>query len=124
MEVVIIPATGHDTEPDAAVEATCTSTGLTEGSHCSVCDKVLVKQEVIPSMDHTPSDWIIDQPAEVEQEGHQKKECTECGILLEEEVIPALPNEGCGALVSLNYMGMILVCATVLCLWRRKKRED
>ena len=28
---------GHTIEIDAAKEPTCTETGLTEGSHCSVC---------------------------------------------------------------------------------------
>ena len=118
-----IPATGHDSETDFAVEATCTSTGLTEGSHCRVCKKVLKQQEVLPLVDHTPSDWIIDQPAEVETEGHRKKECTKCGTLLEEETIPALPKQGCGAVISLNRMGMILACAVMLCLLRRKERK-
>ena len=38
----------HTEVTDAAVAATCTSTGLTEGKHCSVCGTVLVKQEVVP----------------------------------------------------------------------------
>ncbi len=45
----VIPVTDEHTPIiDEAVPATTTSTGLTEGSHCSVCDKVLVAQVVIP----------------------------------------------------------------------------
>ena len=39
---------GHKEVVDAAKAATCTDTGLTEGKHCSVCNEVLVKQNVIP----------------------------------------------------------------------------
>ncbi|MBQ8622102.1 MAG: hypothetical protein IJ422_07285 [Oscillospiraceae bacterium] len=38
---------------DAAVAATCTATGLTEGSHCSVCNEVLAAQEVVSALDHS-----------------------------------------------------------------------
>lgn len=44
----IIKATGHTVVVDPAVEPTYESTGLTEGSHCSTCQTVLKKQEVIP----------------------------------------------------------------------------
>ena len=45
----------HTPITDAAVPATCKNTGLTEGSHCSVCDKVFVKQITVPTTDdHTP----------------------------------------------------------------------
>jgi hypothetical protein len=36
---------------DAAVAATCTETGLTEGSHCSRCDEK-VAQEVVAALGH------------------------------------------------------------------------
>ena len=39
---------GHTEVIDPAVEPTTTSTGLTEGSHCSVCHTVLTEQVVIP----------------------------------------------------------------------------
>ncbi len=42
-------AAGHTVVVDEAVEPTETETGLTEGSHCSVCNEVLVKQEIIPA---------------------------------------------------------------------------
>lgn len=48
MDDTVIPAKGHTVVIDPAVPATDTSTGLTEGSHCSVCEKILVKQEVTP----------------------------------------------------------------------------
>lgn len=47
-----INATGHIVVVDNEVEPTCTKTGLTEGSHCSVCNEVLQAQEEIPALDH------------------------------------------------------------------------
>lgn len=38
----------HTPLTDAAVPATCKNTGLTEGSHCSLCNKVLVEQIEVP----------------------------------------------------------------------------
>ena len=54
-----IPATGHIVVTDAAVPATAASTGLTEGSHCSVCGIVLVAQQVVPKTD----DQLADTPS-------------------------------------------------------------
>lgn len=49
-------AKGHTIVVDKAIAPNCTETGLTEGQHCSVCDEILVKQEVIPMADHTDAD--------------------------------------------------------------------
>ncbi len=64
--------TGHTEAVDAAVEATCTETGLTEGKHCSVCSEILVKQETVPAKGHT----------------FQNGKCTVCGANNPEWVIP------------------------------------
>ena len=38
---------------DVAVAPTCTETGLTEGSHCGDCNKILIAQKVVSSTNHT-----------------------------------------------------------------------
>lgn len=43
----------HSIVTDHQIAATCTETGVTEGSHCSVCGTVLEKQEIIPKAEHT-----------------------------------------------------------------------
>ncbi len=43
----------HTVVIDSAITATCTATGLTEGSHCSGCNTVIVAQSVIPMLAHT-----------------------------------------------------------------------
>ena len=47
-----IETEAHTLITDAAVAATCTETGLTEGSHCDVCNSVIVAQTVVDALDH------------------------------------------------------------------------
>ena len=50
-----IPAAGHKSVTDKAVEPTETRTGWTEGAHCSVCGKVIIPQMIIPKISPKPS---------------------------------------------------------------------
>lgn len=50
---------------DKAVEATTNKTGLTEGSHCSVCNAVIEEQKVIPKLEKTPAPTEIPTPTPV-----------------------------------------------------------
>ena len=60
---------GHTEAFDEAKEADCTNSGLTAGSHCSVCDEVIIPQEVIPAHGHHE---VIDDA--------KSPTCTESGL--------------------------------------------
>ena len=55
-EGTAIEAPGHTEVIDPAVKATCTSTGLTQGKHCSVCDTTLIWPAVILKLPHSFED--------------------------------------------------------------------
>ena len=54
----VLPATGHAVVIDAAVAATCTTVGKTEGSHCSVCNTALVAQQDVASLGHDYGNYV------------------------------------------------------------------
>ena len=51
-DITVIPGKGHKVVIDAAVAPSCTEPGLTEGSHCSVCNTVIKAQETVPATGH------------------------------------------------------------------------
>ena len=59
-----IEKTEHTIVIDPAVEATTESTGLTEGSHCSVCGKTIKAQEVVPKKENPNKDDPNKKPEE------------------------------------------------------------
>ena len=74
---VILGGDSHTVVIDAAVPATCTQTGLTEGKHCSDCGMILVKQQVVPMADHDYEDTVV-PPTETEK-GYTFHKCKICG---------------------------------------------
>ncbi len=63
-------ALGHTEVTDAAVAPDCENTGLTEGKHCSVCEKVLVAQTTVAAKGHTWTDATCTAP----------KTCSVCSV--------------------------------------------
>ena len=83
----------EETVTDAAVEPTCTTTGLTEGSHCSVCNEVFVAQTVIPAS-HTE---VIDAAVAATCTATgltEGKHCSVCNkVLVAQSVVNALGHD-------------------------------
>ena len=78
----------HTPVTDAAVAPTCTETGLTEGSHCSHCGKVLTAQTVIPTTEHAWDEGTVTIPASCTEPGAKALTCTACKAT-KTEPIPA-----------------------------------
>ena len=75
-----IAATGHKEIVDAAVAATCTAAGKTEGKHCEVCNAVLVAQAEIPALGHDFKTYKFDNNATTEADGTETALCEHgCG---------------------------------------------
>ena len=85
---------GHTVEVDPAVSPTCTSEGLTEGSHCSVCRVIILERNVVPELGHD----VVADPAVLPtctQEG--KSEGAHCGVcqlvLIPQAAIPTIAHQ-------------------------------
>ena len=89
-----VDAKGHTEVTDAAVASTCTETGLTEGKHCSVCNEVLVRQEVVAAKGHTE---VTDAAVAATCTGTgltEGKHCSVCNeVLVAQEVVLAAGHE-------------------------------
>ena len=80
----------HTPVVDAAVAATCEKTGLTEGSHCSVCNEVLVAQKVVDKIPHTVVVDAAVEPTYSSTGLTEGKHCSVCNEVIEKQtVIPA-----------------------------------
>ncbi len=78
---LVIPATGHQPVTDQARAATCTEPGLTEGSHCAVCNTVLTEQKTIAKLGHDMSNWSVSAAATCTADGQQKRTCSRCDFV-------------------------------------------
>ncbi len=81
-ETQSIDAIGHTEVIDAAVAATCTTEGKTEGKHCSVCGETILAQTAIGKLDHTE---VVDAAvaATCTTDGKTEgKHCSVCGDIL------------------------------------------
>ena len=68
---------------DKAISASCIQCGLTEGSHCSVCEEIIKEQEIVPAKGHS---IIVDSAvsATCTKSGlTEGSHCSVCGTVLE-----------------------------------------
>jgi len=73
-------ATTHaDIVNDAAVEPTCTTTGLTAGSHCAACGNVITAQKVLTALGHVWNEGEVITAPTAETNGEKIYTCTVCG---------------------------------------------
>ena len=86
-----IPATEHEIVTDKAIAPTCTETGLTEGSHCSVCNAVLTVQETVDATGHSYDNGKITKSATCTADGVKTFTCTKCKAT-KTEAIAKLPH--------------------------------
>ena len=83
-----VDALGHTVVVDPAVAPDCTHTGLTEGSHCSVCNEVLKAQETVPATGHS-YDKVVTAPTCTEK-GYTTYTCSVCGDSYVADYVDAL----------------------------------
>ena len=87
----------HVTVIDEAVPATCTTPGLTEGSHCSECGLVFTTQQVVNALGHDwASDFTIDIPATKTSTGEMSLHCKRCNERSRITEIPKLTDNNAG----------------------------
>ena len=86
-----IPENGHSKVNDSAVSATCTASGFTAGSHCSVCNEVLEVQTTIPAKGHTEVTDAAVAATCTNAGTTEGKRCSVCkAVITAQEKIPAI----------------------------------
>ena len=91
-EESVIDTLDHIVVTDAAVEATCTSTGLTEGKHCSECGEILIRQITVAATGHDYSS-VVTAPTATQQ-GYTTHTCNTCGDTYVDSYVSAVGSVG------------------------------
>ncbi|MDE6752028.1 MAG: leucine-rich repeat protein, partial [Eubacterium sp.] len=73
-----IKSAGHKAVTDKAIAATCTTAGKTAGSHCSVCNAVIIAQKAVPATGHSYDSGKITKKSTCTATGVKTYTCTKC----------------------------------------------
>ena len=83
---------GHDFQPVPGKAATCTETGLTDGSRCTRCGEWETKQEEIPMLDHSYTVEVRIVPNTCLDDGYTIYKCSGCDATENRDIVPADEN--------------------------------
>ena len=84
----------HTPATDAAVDPTCTESGLSEGMHCSGCGETIVAQEVIEALGHSEEIDAAVTPTCTESGLSEGVHCSVCGeTIVAQKIIAALGHQ-------------------------------
>ena len=89
-------ALGHSEKSVAAVPASCTQSGLTEGAVCERCGITLRQQTIVPAKGHSLDNGVLIRPATCTAYGAERISCKDCDYYFE-QTLPMLShtyNEG------------------------------
>ena len=96
----VVPAKGHSLEKTEAKEATCTEAGNTEYWTCSECKKlfgddqgtreITAADTVVAATGHDWGEWTVVKAATEEEEGLERRTCSNDESHTEEKTIPKL----------------------------------
>ncbi len=81
---LVIPETKmHEYVIDEGTFATCTQTGISRGTHCSICNEVLVKQEILPALGHSKTTINFKKATYFESGYSGDIVCSVCNVQIE-----------------------------------------
>jgi len=90
----VLPAKGHTEVVIPAKDATCTETGLTSGTRCTVCSTVITAQQTVPAKGHVEETQPSCAPTCTESGLTEGKLCKVCGAtIVPQQIIPAIGHK-------------------------------
>lgn len=95
----------HTIVANDEVAATCTATGLTGGTHCSVCGAEFEAATVVPALGHDWGEWQQTKAPTTEAEGEMTRVCRHDPTHIQTRVIAQISADGddnAGSLADLN----------------------
>ena len=95
-ETETVPARGHSETADPGRAAGCTTGGLSEGRHCTVCGAVTLAQQSIPARGHQMISQSGTAPTCTSPGRTGGESCAQCGYSTGGEEIPATGHREIG----------------------------
>ena len=85
-DVTSIEKLSHQSALTAAVAPTCTQSGQTGGTHCSLCGKTLEAPQKVPALGHDMQTLEVLRQPDCTNAGLADAKCTRCGLRQTQEI--------------------------------------